>query len=104
MDEVAGPIEGAIREESTVPWCALEELEASVTWAMTDQGGLGGHLTLRNVGTRTCRVGGKPEITPLDVNGEPLPTKHIVSLELRVPSWAAIGPRETAAARVWWSG
>ncbi|MBV8196030.1 MAG: DUF4232 domain-containing protein [Candidatus Dormibacteraeota bacterium] len=104
MDDIGRRGEDRAREESMVPYCGPDEIEASLAWTMTDRGGLSGRLTLRNVGNRACRVGGKPEITPLAVNGAPLPTQHIITLEKRVPSWTIIGPGESAAAGVWWSG
>lgn len=71
---------------------------------MSDDGSLRGDLTVRNRGTVVCRVGGKPALTPLGVDGRPLPAQTVVTMEMRMPGWVVLQPGARAASRVGWSG
>jgi len=51
---------------------APEEIVWSLRWADMDSGGLSGVLTARNVSPRVVRISGKPGLTPLGHDGEPL--------------------------------
>lgn len=65
---------------------------------------LAGEVVAENITGRACRMEGKPALTPLGLDGQPLPTQHIISLELRVPSYVVLQPGQRAAARVRWGG
>jgi hypothetical protein len=65
---------------------------------------LRGELVVKNVGAKTCRISGKPSIHPLDRHRKPLPVQNIVTLELRMPGYAVLGPGERAVAEARWAG
>ena len=93
-----------VRDEAAIPYCSADDVDVALEWQMDDHGGLRGRVLITNTGTRACRVGGKPGLSPLGMNGDALPAQHIVSTELRMPSWALLAPGQQAAAGVSWSG
>jgi hypothetical protein len=97
-------MQARITAEAALPYCAPDELDMALTWQMGEDGSLRGDVTVRNRGTRTCRVGGKPIVTPLARDGSPLRAQTIVTLESRMPSWVVLSPGARALASVGWSG
>src|SRR5690349_1477223 len=89
--------------ENEAPEAGPDDLAFSLTW-LPDGDTLTGELQARNVGNRRVRLSGKPILTPLDVDGQPLDTDTIQTLELVMPGYAELGPGETATARVGWAG
>ncbi len=51
-----------------------------------------------------CRLGlaSKPEVTPLQPDGTPLPVETIVTLEEKIPPYVVLEPGQRAASRVHW--
>lgn len=80
-----------------------DEVSFTLTW-LPDGEALTGELEARNVGERRVRLTGKPGLTPLDVDGQPLDTVAIITLELVVPGYIELGPGESATARIGWAG
>ena len=84
-----------------------EELEARphevqfwLTWALDQDGTLVGDLRVRNISQRTVRVSGKPSLRPLGVDGQPLDTRFIVTLEGRLPNYVQLASGAEAVAPV----
>ncbi len=80
-----------------------DEVAFTLTW-LPDGDALKGELEARNVGERRVRLSGKPGLTPLGVDGQPLDTVAIITLELAVPGYVELDPGESATARVGWAG
>jgi hypothetical protein len=80
------------------------DLSWELTWVESNDGGLSGVLTARNVSGQPVRVSGKPGLAPLDSGGEPVGAQTIVSAELRMPGYAVIEPGKTASSHVGWAG
>ena len=85
-----------------LPECGPDDLDVSAAWDLID-GALRGQIVVQNIGNRTCRLSGKPTLIPLGLDGQPVPARFIISLELRVPPVVLpLGAR--AAAALGWSG
>lgn len=89
--------------ENEVPEASPGDIAFSLTW-LPDGDALSGELEARNVGNRRVRLSGKPTLTPLDVDGQPLDTVSIATLELVLPGYVELDPGESATARVGWAG
>jgi len=96
--DAAGP---AGREE--MPACGPEDLSVTVRWER-DGGGLRGQVIAENTGERACRLPGKPGVTPLGLDGKPLPVDTVITLEWVSPGYVALEPGQRAAAPVAWGG
>jgi hypothetical protein len=99
----AGHGSGIGDEGSALPVCEPAELTVTVHWDRDGNGGLRGQVIAENVGTRACRLPGKPSVKPLGLDGVPLPTRTVVTLEFRLPGYAIVQPGQRAAAVVVWS-
>jgi hypothetical protein len=86
-----------------MPACGPDDLSVTVRWER-DGTGLRGQVIAENTGGRACRLPGKPGVTPLGPDGEPLPVKTLVTLEWRSPGYVTLEPGQRAAAPVAWSG
>lgn len=93
----AGRNDGA----STLPLCGSEDVAVTVNWTQ-DGTGLRGQVIARNVSARACRLAGKPGVTPLGLDGAPLPAQTVVTLEMIMPGYVVLQPGQRAAARVGW--
>ena len=59
-------------------------------------------MIAENVSGRACRLASKPEVTPLQPDGTPLPVETIVTLEEKIPPYVVLEPGQRAASRVHW--
>ena len=84
-----------------VPLCGSDDLAVVVQWEHSGRG-LDGQVIAENVGVRACRLAYKPEVTPLQPDGTPLPVETLVTLEEKIPAYVIIEPGQRAAARVHW--
>ena len=90
------------KRPARLPECAPEDLAVEVWWEQ-DGGGLRGHVIVENIGNRACVLPGKPGVTPLGLDGAPLPTQTLITLEMLHPGYVILQPGQRAAARVRWS-
>lgn len=79
------------------------ELAFTLAWETFDDG-LRGVLEAVNVSDRPVRLSGKPEVTPIGVDGVPLDTETVVSLEARLPGYVVLAPGERATSTIYWGG
>jgi len=86
-----------------MPACGPDDLSVTVRWER-DGGGLRGQVIAENTGERACRLPGKPGVTPLGVDGKPLPVETVITLEWVSPGYVALEPGQRAAAPVAWDG
>lgn len=80
-----------------------DDIAFSLTW-LPDGDTLKGELEARNVGNRRVRLTGKPQLTPLGIDGRPLDTPTIITLELMLPGFVELDPGESAIAAIGWAG
>jgi Protein of unknown function (DUF4232) len=80
-----------------------DDVEFALTW-QAENDTLAGVLEARNVSQRRVRLTGKPALTPLDTEGEPLGAVAIATMELRMPGYVELDPGESARSRVGWAG
>jgi len=73
----------------------------SIHWTQ-DGSGLRGEVVAENVGSRACRLAGKPTVAPLAADGTALPVHNVVSLEFMEPGYAVLEPGQQAVARLLW--
>jgi len=90
-------------QEPAVPEALPGEVELTLTWKAVD-GRLSGILEGRNVCDHPVRLSNKPVLIPVGVDGEPLDAQTVVTLELRLPPYADVGPGEMASSGVSWGG
>lgn len=88
---------------SELPTCHPDDVSVTVRWER-DGGRLRGQVIVENVSSRACRLPGKPGITPLGLDGRPLPVDTVITLELRLPGYVIVPPGQRAAAPVSWAG
>ncbi len=86
-----------------LPWCGPGDVSVTVRWE-PDGDGLRGQVIAGNIGSRACRMPGKPEVTPLGLDGRPLGVEGVQTLELEFPGYVVLEPGQQAAALVFWSG
>lgn len=79
-------------------------LDVRLSWSADDNGGLIGWLEVRNDGENAVRLAGKPGLRPLGLDGAPLATECIVTLELRTPGYLDVPSGGAARAPVGWGG
>lgn len=96
-------VRGTVAATAHVPKCRPYELVVSVRWKRSASGLLG-RVSAQNVGHRTCRMGAKPMVVPLGVNGPPLPVENVQTSELRIPPYVVLRPGQRAAAPAGWGG
>lgn len=89
--------------EIDAPEARPDDVAFSLTWTAED-GALKGVLKARNVSEHRVRLSGKPQLTPLDTDGNPLETVSIMTLELKLPGYVELDPGESAASEVGWGG
>lgn len=92
------------REEARVPPCGSDDLAVSVRWFRATGGGLRGEVVAENVSGRVCRLGRKPGLQPLGLDGQPLGVDQWITLEMRIPPFVILGPGQLASASISWSG
>lgn len=80
-----------------------EDVTFALTWQAED-GALRGVLQARNVSGRRVRLSGKPGLSPLDADGQPLEAMSIMTLEMRMPGYVELDPGESARSAVGWAG
>jgi hypothetical protein len=90
-------------EGTAVPEALPGEIEFTLSWEAAG-GGLRGLLQGRNVCDHSVRLSNKPVLMPLGMTGERLDAETVVTLELRLPGYADIGPGEVASSPVSWGG
>jgi hypothetical protein len=88
---------------SALPLCGPEDLAVTVHWER-DGASLRGQVIARNTGARACRLAGKPAVTPLALDGTPLPAETVVTLEMIHPGYVILQPGQSAAAPLSWGG
>ena len=91
-------------EEEAIPPCGSDDLAVSVRWIRTAGGGLQGEVVAENVSGQPCRLGNKPALRPLGVDGQPLGVDQAITLELRIPPFVILQPGQRASAPISWSG
>jgi hypothetical protein len=79
------------------------EVAFTLTWRQ-EGGSLAGELVAENVCGRQLRLSGKPDLTPLDADGTPLPAQTVVTLEFMPPGYVTLDAGERAIAPVSWGG
>lgn len=87
---------------SALPLCGPDDLAVSVRWERHD-GGLRGQVMARNIGSRACRLAGKPGIVPLGADGTPLPAQTVNTMEMVGPGYVVLRPGERAEAPASWA-
>lgn len=92
-----------VMAEIEAPEARPEDVAVALTW-QPDGDALRGELVVRNVGTHRIRLYGKPGLTPLDIDGQPLDADTIVTAELRMPDHVELGPGESAVSNIGWAG
>jgi hypothetical protein len=70
------------REEAAISACGPDDLAVSVRWTRAADGGLRGEVVAENVSGRACRLGNKPALRPLGLDGQPLGVTQAITLEL----------------------
>ena len=90
-------------EGTAVPEALPGEIAFTLSWEAAG-GGLRGLLQGRNVCDHPVRLSHKPVLIPLGMKGEPLDAETVVTLELRLPPYADVGPGEVASTGVSWGG
>jgi len=90
-------------DEAEMPACGPDNLSVTVRWER-DGSGLRGQVIAENTGGRACRLPGKPGVTPLGLDGRPLPVETVITLEWVSPGYVALEPGQRAAAPVAWGG
>jgi hypothetical protein len=86
---------------SALPPSGPEDLEVTVRWVQ-DGTGLRGQVIAHNIGSRAYRLAGKPRVTPLGLDGTPLPVDTVITLEMLLPGYVVLAPGQRAAAPVSW--
>jgi len=90
-------------DRNEMPACGPDDLSVTVHWER-DGAGLRGQVIAENTGARACRLPGKPGVTPLGLDGQPLPVETVITLEWLSPGYVTLEPGQRAAAPVAWDG
>jgi uncharacterized protein DUF4232 len=85
------------------PEAQVGEVEFQLIWKAAGDG-LEGTLEAVNVCSHSIRLTGKPGLKPVGMDGQPLDTVTVVSLELLLPGYVVLEPGEKAIAAVGWAG
>lgn len=80
------------------------DLDLVLVWSSDEHGGLTGELRARNVSDGPVRLGGKPGLQVLGVDGKPLDVRCILTAEIRRPGYVDLYPGEEAVSPVLWAG
>jgi hypothetical protein len=91
-----------MREE--VAYAQPGEVEFALSWLPGDDGRLTGELVAKNISDHAIRLSGKPSLTPIGVDGQPLAAETVVTLELRLPGYVELEPGKRASTVVGWAG
>jgi hypothetical protein len=86
---------------------SLEARPADVSFTLdwlAEDGALKGALQARNVSRRRVRLTGKPQLSVIGNDGNPLEALTVMTLELRMPGYVELDPGETAVSRIGWAG
>jgi hypothetical protein len=102
--DVVGGQSARWREDARIPPCGSDDLAVSVRWTRAVGGGLRGEVVAENVSGRACRLGNKPALRPLGLDGQPLGVDQAITLELRLPPFVILQPGRRASASISWSG
>jgi hypothetical protein len=80
------------------------EVQFSLSWALNQDGHLVADLRVQNISQRAVRVSGKPSLLPLGVDGQPLDTRYMMTLEGRIPRLraACVRRRRGGTGRLGW--
>ena len=89
--------------EPKVQEAGPDEVAFTLTWRHEAEA-LAGELVAENVSRRVLRLSGKPDLKPLNADGQPLPAETVVTLEFMPPGYVDIAPGERAEAPVSWGG
>jgi hypothetical protein len=84
------------------PVCEPGDLAVTVRWDPDGNGGLRGQVIAENVSGRACRLPGKPTVTPVGLDGTPLPVQTVVTMEWVQPGYVTLQPGQRAAAPAFW--
>src|SRR4051812_14636431 len=79
------------------------EVAFALSWWHAD-GRLLGDLEAHNISSHPVRLSGKPGLTPLGEDGQPVGAETIVTLEFRAPGYVELAPDERARTSVGWAG
>jgi hypothetical protein len=93
----------ALMTDTDAAEASPEDVTFALTW-LAEDGALSGVLEARNVSRRRVRLSGKPGLTPLDADGQPLDAMAIVTLEMRMPGYVELDPGESARSKIGWAG
>ena len=88
---------------SASPEARPGEVVFALSWWHAD-GRLLGDLEARNVSSHPVRLSGKPGLTPLGEDGQPVGAETIVTLEFQSPGYVELAPGERARTSVGWAG
>jgi Domain of unknown function (DUF4232) len=86
-----------------VPEAKPGDVAFRLSWR-AESGSLTGELEVSNVCDHAVRLSGKPGLTPIGIDGEPLAAETAVTLELRPPGYVVLAPGDRARAPVGWGG
>ncbi len=90
-------------DAAEVSECGPEDVEFTIVWQATGDGGLAGRIEAVGVGA-ACRLSGKPTVVPLDADGRPLDVHTVTTREWREPGFAELAAGERAVATLRWAG
>lgn len=93
----------AVAVRPDVPEARPSDVAFRLFWR-AESGHLRGELVATNVSDHAVRLSGKPGLTPIGLDGEPLAAKTVVTLEFVPPGFVQLAPGERARTRVGWSG
>ncbi len=85
------------------PEASSGDVAFSLSW-LAEDGALKGVLQASNISDHRVRLSGKPQLSPLGVDGRPLGAESIMTLELVMPGYVVLDPGESAASNVGWAG
>jgi Protein of unknown function (DUF4232) len=86
---------------SALPFCGPDDVTVTLQWERHGSA-LRGRVIARNIGSRACRLPGKPAVAPLGLDGTPLPVVTVMTMEIIHPGYVVLQPGERAAAPVGW--
>ncbi len=89
--------------DTEAPEAQVGDVRLALSWRLVD-GGLRGELEAVNVRDHRVRLSGKPDLTPVGIDGSPLAVETVVTMEFRHPGYVELGPGRRAIAPVTWAG
>lgn len=84
-----------------VPPCSSDDVAVTLRWEPGPRG-LDGHLVITNTSGHTCRLEGKPWVTPNDPHGRPMAVPCWQTEEFMVPGYCDLRPGQRAEAILFW--